>query len=131
MTPPVIPVMEMHVPEQPTAVKLPEIESPPPPPLTNGEAKAQPKPEPKSSSKKHAVPPKPRKILTEKEADKILKALAMIDEGPLSDVDDGSFYEQKEQYKQKSRKRAADIGEAELQKRKVSDQVLPDPSSNR
>lgn len=89
--------------------------------LTNGDVKGKRKLDPLPVSKKHVALSKPRTALTEIEADKILKAMNMIDEGPLSDGDEAGFYELKERYKQRGRKRAAEIGEAELRKRKVSD----------
>ncbi|KIW20504.1 hypothetical protein PV08_01079 [Exophiala spinifera] len=86
--------------------------------LTNGEVKEKRKLDTLPVAKKHVAPSKPRTALTEIEADKILKAMNMIDEGPQSDADEEGFYELKERYKQRGKKRAAEIEEAELRKRK-------------
>lgn len=64
------------------------------------------------------APSKPRKMATDAEADRILKALAQIDEATHDDVDVG-FYESKELFKQRGRKRKATIEEGESRKKKV------------
>lgn len=69
-------------------------------------------------SKEHISPLKPRKMATDAEADKILKALAQIDEAVYPDTDNG-FYELKELFKQRSRKRKALIEETESRKKQV------------
>ena len=63
---------------------------------------------------------KPRKVATDAEADKIIKAMAAIEDEDLSDLEDPKFREMEEHYKRTSLKRAADIEEAESVKRKVS-----------
>lgn len=122
LTPPPKPVVESKkVLEKSPVSKQPLFDSSRP--LTNGDVKPQPKADTIQVARKFNAPAKPRKDLTEREADKILKALAAIEDGPLSDVEDLGFYEHKERYKQRSRKRAAEVEEAELRKRKVSDTV--------
>ncbi|KIW42182.1 uncharacterized protein PV06_05754 [Exophiala oligosperma] len=113
-----------HTPEKPLAIKQQEVETPKT--LTNGDVREKRKPEPLAVSKKRVAPSKPRKALTEIEADKILKAMNMIDEGPMSDADEVEFYELKERYKQRGKKRAAEISEAELRKRKRRRDYLVD-----
>lgn len=73
------------------------------------------------------APSKPRKMATDAEADRILKALAQIDEATHDDVDVGS-YESRELFKQRGRKRKATIEEIESRKKKVcSHLALPTP----
>ena len=117
-TPPPKAVVESKLlPEKHDAPRLPEIDSSCH--LVNGEAKSQRKAEVVHHRIKHSVPAKPRKVLTDMEADKILKALAIIDDATFSDVEEVGFYEHKERFKQRSRKRAADVCQSELRKRKV------------
>ncbi|KIW76047.1 hypothetical protein Z517_10792 [Fonsecaea pedrosoi CBS 271.37] len=112
-----LPVVESKiVPEKVPATKMLDLS--PGLPLGNGHTKSQSKAEAVFPPKKHLAPPRPRKILTEGEADKILKALAVIDETVFSDAEDAAWSEYKERYKQRSRKRAADVYEGELHKRK-------------
>lgn len=66
----------------------------------------------------YVAPSKPRKMATDGEADRILKALALIDETTYHDTDVG-FHEFKELFKQRSRKRKADVEESESRKKKV------------
>ncbi|KIW97294.1 uncharacterized protein Z519_02686 [Cladophialophora bantiana CBS 173.52] len=103
-------------PEKPPVTRMPEVGANQT--LGNGITKSQPKAEAVHASKKYVAPPRPRKILTEGEADKILKALAVIDDTSFSDAEDASWFEHKERYKQRTRKRAADVYEVELHKRK-------------
>jgi DNA helicase INO80 len=63
--------------------------------------------------------PKPRIILTARENEKVSKALASIDEAGFSDVETTGFDVEKEQYIEKSKKRALEVGEVEARKRKV------------
>lgn len=119
-TPPPKPVVENNpLSERSMMAKVPAVGAPRP--LTNGEAKPERKWRSWDAARKMAVPSKPRKLLTEREAEKILKALTIIDEGPLSDAEDGDFLADKERFKQRSRKRAAEVAEDELRKRKVSE----------
>lgn len=62
----------------------------------------------------------PRKTLTGPENDKVIKAMAEIDEAPLSDVEGPGFEETKENYQQRRHKRAREQDEMEESKRKVS-----------
>ena len=63
--------------------------------------------------------PKPRKVLTAQENDKVSTALALIDEAVFSDVETSGFDAEKGQYLEKSKKRALEVGELETRKRKV------------
>lgn len=124
--PPAKSVLESKpVPEEPLVAKLPDLGQPRH--VLNGEAKLQSRADSLHFQRKIVAPSKPRTILTEREAEKILKALSSIEEGPLSDVEDGGLLEQKGRYKQRSRKRAADVAESELHKRKVSESSLKAP----
>lgn len=71
------------------------------------------------------IPAKPRKTLTSRESEKVMRALADMDDASFSDVDTVGFYEQKERFKQRSRKRAADLAEVEADKHKVSHGSFP------
>ena len=68
--------------------------------------------------------PKPRKILTAQENERVSKALASIDDAVFSDVETLGFDAEKKQYLEKSKKRALEVGEAETRKRKVFNQTL-------
>ncbi|OAP61220.1 hypothetical protein AYL99_03421 [Fonsecaea erecta] len=117
--PPVLPkhiIESKPVPERSPVPKVPEMSAIQP--FTNGHTKSQTKADAGHAPKKYLAPPRPRKILTEGEADKILKALAIIDETSFSDAEDASWSEHKERYRQRIRKRAADVYEGELHKRK-------------
>ncbi|KAI1612220.1 adenosinetriphosphatase [Exophiala viscosa] len=117
ITPPPKPVGESKIsPEESLVVKQPSFDSSQP--LTNGDVKPAAKADTVQVARKFDAPAKPRTMLTEREADKVLKALAGVDDSQLSDVEEVGFYEHKERYKQRSRKRAAEVGEAELRKRK-------------
>ncbi len=121
-TPPPKPVTETeNLLEDSSVIKQQEADTPKQ--LTNGDMPEQTKTDMVQIVTRYVAPAKPRKILTELEADKILKALNQMEEGPQSDVEGegAGFYEQKERYKQRSRKRAAEISETELRKRKVSE----------
>jgi hypothetical protein len=119
-TPPPKPVAETrNLLEDPSVIEQQEADSPKP--LTNGDVQEQTDTDTVLVATRYAAPAKPRKTLTELEADKVLKALNHVEEDPQSDVEDVGFYEQKERYKQKGRKRAAEISETELRKRKVSE----------
>ncbi|EHY57140.1 putative DNA helicase ino80 [Exophiala dermatitidis] len=123
--PPAKSVLESKpVPEEPLVAKLPDLGQPRH--VLNGEAKLQSRADSLHFQRKIVAPSKPRTILTEREAEKILKALSSIEEGPLSDVEDGGLLEQKGRYKQRSRKRAADVAESELHKRKRRRQFIID-----
>ena len=113
------------VPEEPIAVKEPETDVSRS--FVNGDTKQPSKLDTKPAPRKYVVPSNPRKILTEGEADKILKALAIIEDAAESDVEGGGWLEHKERFKQRSRKRAADVLEVELRKRKVSDFLSATP----
>jgi hypothetical protein len=63
--------------------------------------------------------PKPRRILTPRENERVSKALALIDETVFSDVETTGFDVEREQYNEKSKKRALEVGELEARKRKV------------
>jgi hypothetical protein len=63
--------------------------------------------------------PKLRRILTPRENERVSKALALIDETAFSDVETTGFAAEKEQYSEKSKKRALEVGELEARKRKV------------
>ena len=63
--------------------------------------------------------PKPRKILTARENEKVSKALALIDEAVFSDVETAGFDAEEMQYLERSKKRALEVGEVEARKRKV------------
>jgi hypothetical protein len=89
-----------------------------PQPLINGNVEEQAI-EPAPLQVAVAAPAKPRKMLTDREADKILKAIAKIEDADYSDVEATGFQEQKELFKHRSQKRAAAVEEGELHKRKV------------
>jgi DNA helicase INO80 len=63
--------------------------------------------------------PKPRRVLTARENDKVSKALASIDESGFSDVENPGFDAEEEKYVEKSKKRALAVDEVEARKRKV------------
>ncbi|KAK5193031.1 putative DNA helicase ino80 [Exophiala xenobiotica] len=116
-TPPPKPVAETRILlEVPSVIEQQEADSPKP--LTNGDVQEQTDTDTVLVATRYVAPAKPRKTLTELEADKVLKALNHVEEDPQSDVEDVGFYDQKERYKQKGRKRAAEISETELRKRK-------------
>ena len=69
--------------------------------------------------------PKPRRILTPRENERVSKALASIDETVFSDVETTGFEVEREQYYEKSKKRALEVGELEARKRKVRKHNLP------
>jgi hypothetical protein len=69
--------------------------------------------------------PKPRRILTPRENEIVSKALASIDETVFSDVETTGFDVEREQYNEKSKKRALEVGELEARKRKVCKHSLP------
>jgi|ERR1700722_12116711 hypothetical protein len=71
--------------------------------------------------------PKPRRILTPRENEIVSKALASIDETVFSDVEITGFDVEREQYNEKSKKRALEVGELEARKRKVCKHNLPLP----
>ena len=119
-TPPPKPVTETgNLLEDSSVIEQQEADTPKQ--LTNGDLQEQTKTDTMQVATRYVAPAKPRKTLTELEADKILKALNQMEEGPQSDVEGVGFYEQKEHYRQRSRKRAAEISETELRKRKVSE----------
>lgn len=66
----------------------------------------------------HIAPSKPRKMATDGEADRILKALALIDETTYHDTDAG-FYEFKELFQRRTQKRKAAVEESESRKKRV------------
>lgn len=63
---------------------------------------------------------KSRKKLTSNESEKIQSALADIEDTTFSDAEVVGFYELKQKYLARSKKRARGIEEAEATKRKVS-----------
>ena len=63
--------------------------------------------------------PKPRRVLTARENEKVAKALVHIDEAMLSDIDTLGFDMERKRYAAKSRKRALEVDEVETVKRKV------------
>jgi hypothetical protein len=69
--------------------------------------------------------PKHRRILTPRENEIVSKALASIDEIAFSDVETTGFDVEREQYNEKSKKRALEVGELEARKRKVCKHNLP------
>jgi len=69
--------------------------------------------------------PKPRRILTPRENERVSKALALIDETVFSDVETTGFDMEREQYNEKSKKRALEVSELEARKRKVCKDNLP------
>lgn len=62
---------------------------------------------------------KPRKKLTIDETDRIQKAIADIDDAAFSDVEVVGFYDSKQRYLARIKKRTRDIEDAEGDKRKV------------
>lgn len=124
-TPSPVPVEIAKLPVKRTQTPEPAIVEPSRP-YTNGESKPHHKIVSKKSKQNlNIVPSKPRKLATDAEADRILKAIAIIDDAHLSDVEDHGWYEMKENFKRRSRKRAADIEEDELSKRKVCNAHFP------
>ena len=125
-----MPVAESKpLPEKPAAVKLPEAalsQS-----SVNGDMKPLPKMETVQVQRKHEPPPQPRTKATDAEADRIIKAINLVNETDFSDVEDVGWAEQMERFRQRSKKRTADVYEGELHKRKVSDPscVLPHPTA--
>ena len=77
-------------------------------------------PEPKPVQEPR-IPAKPRKMLTAAETDKITKALAKIDDTPLSDVETGSFDHEHARHEQRTKKRARYLAETDGNQRKVRD----------
>lgn len=73
--------------------------------------------------------PLPRKTLTGPENENVIKAMAQIEEAPLSDLEGPGFEEAKEKYEQRRRKRGREHDEVEESKRKVSCSALR-PASN-
>jgi hypothetical protein len=63
--------------------------------------------------------PKPRRVLTARENDKVSKALATIDDTGFSDIENPGFDTEEEKYIEKSKKRALAVDEVEVRKRKV------------
>jgi DNA helicase INO80 len=76
--------------------------------------------------------PKPRRVLTARENEKVSKALALIDETDFSDVENPGFDAEEEKYIEKSKKRALAVDEVEARKRKVCEKqaVLESPREN-
>ena len=74
----------------------------------------EPKPHPKP-----APPPKPRKVLSRSEIERVSKELSKIEETPLSDTETGGFEEQRQMYRERTKKRARQVEDVEAQKRKV------------
>lgn len=73
--------------------------------------------------------PKPRRVLTARENEKVSKALALIDETDFSDVEHPGFDAEEEKYIEKSKKRALAVDEVEARKRKVCEkQAVPESS---
>ena len=64
--------------------------------------------------------PLPRKTLTGPESDKVIKAMAEIDEAQFSDVEGPGFEDSKENYQRRRLKRRREQDEMEESKRKVS-----------
>ena len=62
----------------------------------------------------------PRKTLTGPENEKVIKAMAQIEEAPLSDTEGPGFDEAREKYEQRRRKRGREHDEIEESKRKVT-----------
>ena len=62
---------------------------------------------------------KPRRTLTALENERVAKAIEDIDGLAFSDVESSNFDEEKELYKRKSKKRALEVDEIEIIKRKV------------
>jgi hypothetical protein len=63
--------------------------------------------------------PKPRKVLSKSESEKVSNTLAAIDDTVFSDPETGNFAEQRELYRERSRKRARRVEDIESQKCKV------------
>lgn len=127
-TPPAKPFVETRpLPEKPFAPKLPEIGSIQS--FVNGDIKPQPKMETVQVPRKYVPPPPPRVKPTQEEVEKISSALNTIDVTNFSDVESPGWSEHMQRYKQRIKKRAADVNEGEVHKRKVSDRfyrtVLP------
>ena len=74
----------------------------------------EPKPLPKP-----APPPKPRKVLSRSEVERVSKELIKIDETPFSDTERGGFEEERQMYRERTKKRARQVEDVEAQKRKV------------
>ena len=130
------PARPVTPPPKPVEVDQPVVEKPvtipettPSRSIVNGEPKPQLKMETVPVQKKHVPPPPPRTKATNQELEKISKVLIGIDESNFSDVEDNGWTENMQQYQQRRRKRAASVLEGELQKRKVSTQILPHPNT--
>ena len=63
-------------------------------------------------------PPKPRKVLSKSEEERISKELVKIEETSFSDPETGDYEEQRQLYREKTKKRARQVEDVELQKRK-------------
>jgi hypothetical protein len=88
--------------------------------LVNGDTKPVPQMDPVPYQRNDVPPPPPRTKATEEELEKVTKALNAIDETRFSDVEDEGFARYKQAYQARGKKRAADVVESEVQKRKVS-----------
>ena len=62
--------------------------------------------------------PKPRRVLTACENDKVAKALAEINEAELSDLETAEFESERRRYQEKTKKRVLEVSEVEMTKRK-------------
>lgn len=62
---------------------------------------------------------KPRRTLTEKENERVIKAVEKIDAMQQSDVEGVGFEEEREEYLQKTKKRTMNVKSLESEKRKV------------
>jgi hypothetical protein len=88
--------------------------------LENGDGRPTSKAGPGQAPKRNALPPQPRMKATVAEGDRIVAAINNIEVTEFSDVENDGWTEQMERYKNRSRKRAAEVHDSELQKRKVS-----------
>jgi chromatin-remodeling ATPase INO80 len=97
--------------------------------FTNGDARSTSKAGHVQAPKKNAPPPQPRVKATVAEGDRIVTAINSIESTEFSDVENDGWTEEMERYKSRSRKRAVEIHDSELHKRKVSER-LPDHVTN-
>lgn len=65
-------------------------------------------------------PPKPRKVLSKSEAERITTAMLKLDDTVFSDPETGDFDQQHQRYRERSRKRARQLEDVEGRKRKAS-----------
>jgi chromatin-remodeling ATPase INO80 len=69
---------------------------------------------------KPELPPKPRKVLSKSESDRVFREMATIEDTAFSDTEAGDFEQQHQLYREKTKKRARQVGDLQEHKRKVS-----------